>query len=246
MSGVSVPAGSGLAAGSTLTFNQMISDLAILFGLDGDDEKEAWIGRQVKLIIDELNAVKLWRFNLVEAAEITAVAGQSTYSLPADLWRQYSARKTNDIDYSLSHLRQYGFDTMFQSQNNITGFPYIYVTFNIYRDGTFELFPQPEGGETILLRYYRLISEPGTSDFLDLPKPYQQVPFYGAAANVAQFVGQNPAHWTQKFELGKLQMIESDEDEGDENLRFLNIEEYGDRNASFVNPALRPRFLDFY
>jgi hypothetical protein len=245
MSSVSIP-NTGTTQRSTKLFSRMVSDIAKRFGIDGDDEEELYVQRQIELVIDELNSLKLWRFNLIESDTITGVAGQSDYNLPANLWKMYNARKTNDIDYSLSHLRQYGFDTLFQSQNSITGHSYIYVTFNIYRDGTMQLFPQPEGGEEYVVRYYKLISKPSSDETLDIPEPYQAVPEYGASALVAAYVDQDPRFWSMKYEQGKQQMIEDDEDEGDENLRFINIEEYDARNMAFINPALRPRYLDFY
>jgi hypothetical protein len=245
MSTVSLP-NAGTTFRSTKLFSQMAKDIAKRFGIDGDDEEELYVRRQIELVIDELNTMKLWRFNLLESATITGQAGQSDYALPANLWRMYNARKTNDIDYSLSHLRQYGYDTLFQSQNNITGHSYIYVTFNIYRDGTMELFPQPEGGEEYVVRYFQLISKPSTDETLDIPEPYQMVPEYGASALVASYVDQDTKFWTMKYEQGKQMMIDDDEDEGDENLRFINIEEYDARNMAFINPALRPRYLDFY
>jgi hypothetical protein len=229
------------------TFGAMASDVAEEFGLDLDPKKVAFCGRRIRDTLDDLNRKKLWRFNLVQAADIPTVPGESTITVPSDLWRLYSTRKSDDVDYKLDGVQQETFDVVFASQNQITGYPYAAVNFNIFRNGTIQLFPTPDGVYQITLRYFRLIAKPsGPKDFIDIPRPYQQVPKYGAMAKVAAFVQQASAmaYWEGKFQEAYADMNRSDEDSGDENLRFINIEEM--HRAGYMNPAVRPRYLDFY
>lgn len=229
------------------TFRAMKNDVAEEFGLDLDPKKIAFCGRRIRDTIDELNAKKLWRFNLIQAADITTEAGEPTIEVPPDLWRVYNARKTDGIDYRIDSAQQDTVDLMFQSQNGITGFPYVATNFNIFRDGTIRLFPTPDSVYVITLRYFKLIGKPSADgDYLDLPRPYQCVPRYGAKAKVAAFLQQASAmaYWEGKYQEVYRDMNRSDEDTGDENLRFVSIEELG--AYSYMNPSIRPRMLDFY
>jgi hypothetical protein len=231
-----------------VSFGTMKRDIATFYGLDKDREKEEWIGRLCHDIIDELNMKKLWRFNLITAADITTVSGTSSYTLPTDLWSLYSVRKTDDIDYNLTTMRQHTQEILFESQNSISGYPYVNVVFNIYRDGTIKLFPTPDGVYTISVRYFKLVGKPAVdSDTFDMPPPYQVVIKYGALARLGQMVGEtrSATMWERKYQEVFFDMNHRDEDIGDEDLRFVNIEELAVRD-SYVNPALRPRFLDFY
>ncbi len=228
----------------------MAADVAVELGMDGDDNKVAFIKRKMYDVIDDLNLERLWQFNLIQAADITSTGGTSDYAVPADLWRIYSVRKSNDIDYLLTTLQQKNFDVIFQSQNNITGFPYVDVNFNIYRDGTIKLFPTPDGVYTFELRYFRLIPKPtADNEFLDMPSPFQKAPKYGALARMWAMVDHSVhavRYWENKYQEITLKMKRSDEEPGDENLRFIAGEEMDARNLAYINPALRPRYLDFY
>ncbi len=225
----------------------MKDDIAAHFGLQHDPTWLEKIGHYIGDVFDDLNTKKLWRFNLIEASPFNTSAGTSDYPMPSDLWKIYSVRKNDGIDYQISSVRQHDFDIMFQSQNNITGFPYVNVAFNIYREGTIKLFPTPEGAYEILARYFKLLTKPsGDDDFLDMPQPFATVPKYGAMARVADLVGEDNRYWEGKFQEAFAEMNTRDEDEPDEDLRFKNIEELDSRNMAFINPALRPRYLDFY
>lgn len=229
------------------TFGSLGADIAEEFGLHMDPQKVAFCKRRLRDAIDDLNRKKLWRFNLIQAADVTTTPGSATISVPADLWRLYSTRKSDATDYRLDGIQQDTMDVLFQSQSAITGYPYIAANFNIFRDGTLRLFPTPDGAYTITLRYFRLIAKPASDDdYLDLPRPYQQVPVYGAKAKVAALTQQATlmAFWSREFQQAYADMNRSDEESGDENLRFINIEELG--QTGFVNPSVRPRMLDFY
>ncbi len=235
-------------AGLANSYARLINDIAVYFGLDGDADKEEWIGRQIHDLIDDLNMVKLWRFNLILASPINTQTGVDTYALPADLWSIYSVRKSDDIDYRLDGLRQGTFDILFQSQNNILGFPYIDVQFNVYRDGTIKLFPAPDGVYEILIRYFKLIEKPLSKDSpIDIPSPFHAVVKYGTLARVASLVGEANAvaYWEGKYQEMLQEMKDRDDYIADENLRFINIEEIGSRH-SYINPNVRPRALDLY
>lgn len=235
-------------ATGNITFKTLKSDIATYFGMDKDPEKDAFIGRIVHDIIDDLNSKKLWRFNLIKAATITSTAGKPDYALPADLWQLYSVRKEDDIDYQLTTLRERQFDVLFQSQNNIDGFPYVTALFNIYRDGTLRLFPTPDSTYQFTLRYFQLITKPSSDgEPLDMPSPFQVVCKYGALARLAALVdSRTVGYWENKFGEAYQDANARDEDTGDEDLRFMNVEEMDARNMAFINPALRPRYLDFY
>jgi hypothetical protein len=225
----------------------MKSDIAAYYGMDKDAEKVALVGRMIHDMIDDLNMRKLWRFNLIKAADITTVSGTADYAVPADLWRMYSSRKTNDIDFMISGMQQHSFDVMFQSQNQITGYPYVRADFNIFRDGTVKLFPTPDGVHTISLRYFRLILKPSSdADLLDMPSPFQVVPKWGALAQLAAFVGhQTVGYWQAKYEKAYADMNKSDEVLEDEDLRFVSVEEMAGRTG-YDQVGRRPRYLDFF
>jgi len=227
-------------------FCTLTRDIATYYGMDKDPEKEAFIGRIVHDIIDDLNTKKLWRFNLITAADITTVSGTQTYALPADFWRIYNTRKKNDIDYALTAISEHTLDLVFASQNAITGFPYVTADFNIYRDGTLKLFPIPDGVYTITVRYFKLIGKPSGCENLDMPPPFQTVPKYGALARLGAMVGSPMAvYWQARFDEAYQDMNKMDEDIGDEDLRFINIEEMFYR-WSYQSPGIRPRFVDLY
>lgn len=231
------------------TFGQMVSDVAATFGLDGDSEKEAQIGRRIHNIIDELNMKRLWQFNLIKAADITTVSGTANYSVPSDFWKAYNTRKSDGLDYTLDGISRSNKDIIFSSQNGITGYPFVRVDFNVFRDGTFELFPTPDGAYTIVLRYFRLIAKPSAAgEYFDMPPPYQVVPEYGACAHAAALVGSNMvSYWDKKYDNAVELMEKSDEDQiGDEQLRFVSIEEIAARGYSYMSPSARPRFLDMW
>jgi len=229
------------------SFGQMKLDIAAYYGMDKDAEKVALVGRMIHDLIDDLNMRKLWRFNLIKAADITTVSGTADYAVPSDLWRIYSTRKSNDIDFLISGMQQASFDVIFQSQNQITGYPFVRADFNIFRDGTIKLFPTPDGVHTITLRYFRLILKPvGDTELLDLPSPFQVVPKWGALAQLAAFVGHpTVGYWQGKYEKAYADMNKSDEVLEDEDLRFVSIEEIAGRDG-YMNPGRRPRLLDFF
>jgi len=230
----------------TVLFSTLKTDIATYYGLDKDPDKVGWIGRQAHDVIDDLNRKKLWRFNLIASDNITTVSGTDTYSLPSNLFKLYSVRKQDSIDFLLSGLEQRMFDILFQSQSGITGYPYLNVSFNLFRDGTLKLFPTPDGTYTILIRYFRLISKPGDDEFLDIPEPYQSVLKYGTLARIAMLVGEDPRYWEGKFQEAYQEMNLADEDDGDQDLRLINIDEIRSRGTDYLSPNVRPRFLDLY
>lgn len=238
---------SGIQNAADDTFGTVMSDIAEEFGLHLDPHKVAFCGRRFRDSIDDLNRKKLWRFNLIASEDINTVPGEETIQMPSDLWRIYSTRKQDSIDYRLDNVQQDTMDTVFQTQNQIRGYPYVAANFNIYRDGTIRLFPTPDAIYTIRLRYFRLIPKPvSPKDMIDMPRPYQQVPKYAAMAKVASFIGNRSAmqFWVSAFQDAYDDMNRSDEDLGDEVLRFINIEEIV---AHFdMNPSVRPRMYDFY
>jgi len=228
------------------TFGRIKNRIATYYGLDKDPDKLQWIGEVYHDILDEMNTKKLWDFNLVESDEFSTVVGQENYSVPGDLWRLYSVRKQDSTDFLLTNLRQRDFDIIFQGQLSITGLPFMSVTFNIFRDGTIKLFPTPDAVYTILIRYYKLIAKPGDKEVVDLPRPYQVGPLYGTLARVAMMVGESTQsdQWERKYQMVMHDMMKSDEDIGDEDLRLKNVEEMG--GSGYLNPNARPRFLDLY
>lgn len=228
------------------TFGQVKTDVAMNFGVDQDPERVSLIGRMIHLVIDDLNRKKLWQFNLVKAADITTVANTTAYSVPADLWRLYSARKADSSDYRLVHMEEDQKDIIFQAQLNITGQPFVYTNFNIFRDGNIILFPAPDSAYTITLRYFRLIGKPASDgEYFDVPPSFQSVIEYGANVKMAAFTESDTlGFWKGEFEQAYHEMKEMDEDPGDEVLRFVHANEI-DR-YSFVSPAARGKFLDIY
>ena len=233
------------------SYGAMKTAVCAYFGLDGDSTKELQAGQMIHDIIDDLNMRKLWRFNLYQASDFTSVAGTAAYNLSTVaplLWKVYSLRKSSDGDYMLTGINQGSFDILFQSQAGITGFPYVRNEFNIFRDGTITMFPPPDGAYTFTLRYFRLIAKPtDDSAGLDMPPPYQVVPYYGAIAQMAALVGhETRSFWETKYERAYTMMNRRDEDVSDEPLRFISTEELASRSLSFLNPSSRPRFLDFF
>ena len=236
------------AAGDT-TFGQMKSDIAAFYGMDQDAAKVELAGRTIKDLIDELNMKQLWVFNLVTSADMTTTNGTSTYTLPSDFWKVYNIRKTSDIDYQIDVIRQKMFDSIFISQRSINGFPYVAVIRNSFRDGNVTLFPTPDATYTFNIKYFKLISKPASdTDVIDLPRPYQVVPKYGALSRFGALNHQSDLaqYWQRLYDNAYGEMKRSDEDLGDEaNLRFLNIEETSGR-ISYINPAARPRAYDLF
>ena len=246
---ISVTQASGTTPGSgTVPFQQVKSDIAVNFGLDNDPDKVAWIGRTFCDVIDDLNRKKLWRFNLIAGDEFQTVAGVSDYAIPSDLWGIYSTRKQDEIDFLMTGLRQRNLDVMFQSQNGITGYPYVTANFNLFRDGTIKLFPIPDAAYTMLIRYFKLIPYPTDNGFLDVPRPYQSVPKYRTLSRVAEMLGQSSSalYWEALYQTAYDEMNSMDEDDGDEDLRFISIDEMRGRGTDYINPNVRPRFLDLY
>ena len=238
--------------GADYTFGQMRSDVAGAFGMDGDFNKEALAGRYIQGCVDDMNMRQTWDFNIVSSPEIPTVAGQKDYSLVTyapDFWKTYNVRKTSDIDYMISTLRQKVFDTMVISQKNITGFPYLMTIKNGFRDGLVSLFPAPDTVYTFKLNYYKLIQRPGNDTSpLDLPPPYQRVPYWGACRMMALYNNQIAlaVQYEKLYEQGLKTASHSDEDIGDEDLRFVNIEEIMSRGVNWSQPGIRPRAYDFF
>jgi len=236
------------AAGDT-TFGQMKADVAAFYGMDQDATKVELAGRAIKDIIDELNMKQIWIFNLVTSADMTTTNGTSSYTLPSDFWKVYNIRKTSDIDYPIDVIRQKMFDSVFISQRSINGFPYVAVIKNTFRDGTVTLFPIPDATYTFNIKYFKLIAKPASdSETIDLPRPYQVVPKYGALSRFGALNHQPDLmqYWQRLYDGAYDEMKRSDEDMGDESaLRFLNIEETAGR-ISYINPAARPRAYDLF
>jgi hypothetical protein len=246
-----MPADTVAASGTTpgagdRTLNQIADDIAQLFGLDGDPKKVALCKHMVWDVLDDLNRKKLWRFNLIASDTITSTAGVGTLTMPANIFKLYQTRKTSGVDYTLDTLREHTANILFTSQSGITGFPYAQIDFNLYRDGTIRLFPVPDAAYDFVVRYFQLIGKPGDAEFLDMPRPYQTVPKYGACARIAAMFDKGAlTYWEGKFQEAYGEMNAMDEDTGDEFLRFINIEELSGR-TSYTNPAARPRFIDLY
>ena len=217
------------------------------FGLDKDTEMDELCKLVIGEILDEIDLKRRWKFNLIKAADITTVQGTKEYSIPSDLWGIYSTRKTDDIDYLISGMEQYTKDVIYNSQNNITGYPYVSTQFNIYRDGKIELFPIPDAAYTISLRYFRKNVKPTVDDNpLDMASPYVSMIQAGARSHFAAVVGKSTlmGYWESKYQERFADAKLSDEDVGDEDLKFRNADDVG--GASYVNPNVRPHFLDFF
>jgi len=232
------------------TFGQLKSDVAAFYGMEDDPAKLSLAGRMMSRIMDELNMKQNWIFNLITSPNIPTIGGVDTYAVPSDFWKVYNVRKTDNIDYQLTVLRQKGHDTLFQSQNNISGFPYVFIIKDTFRDGTFKIFPIPDAGYQIQIHYFKLIARPqNDSDFLDLPRPYQVVPFYGALSRFGALTDKytGASYWQKLYKEAYDSMKLNDEDLGDEDsLRFFNIEEVYSRSFSYLNPAARPRAYDLF
>lgn len=234
-------------AGGDRSFAQLQYDVAVFYGMQNDSSKLALAGRIMNDIIDDLNRKQVWMFNVVTSSTIQTSQGVPTVSLPSDFWKVYNSRKTDAIDFTLDAVRQTTFDTRFQAQFNITGYPYCFVIKNTYRDGTVRLFPTPDSTYDIQIRYFKLIGRLTTPDStLDLPRPYQPLIMYGARAQFGA-LNEKPdlaAYWDRKFEASYQEMKAADEFDGDENLRFMNVEE--GMNPSYLSPNIRPRAYDLY
>lgn len=234
-------------AAGDLTFGQMANDVAIYYGMQKSGEMLALAGRAINEIIDDLNRKQVWMFNLVTSPTIPTVANVDTVALPSDFWKTYNSRKTDSIDFTLTSLRQIDFDTRYQSQSNITGYPYVFVIKNTFRDGTVKLFPTPDSIYSIQIRYFKLIAKMAQpTDLIDMPRPYQNLVLYGARSHFGMLNEKSDAasFWQGKFAEAYEEMKRADEDDGDENLRFTNIEE--GMNWSYVNPNSRPRAFDLW
>lgn len=233
--------------GGDSTFGQMKRDIAEIFGYDGDPKKVALAGRLMWDVVDDLNRKALYDFNIVSTT-ISTTGGVATYAIPADWWKMYNARRTNDADFQLTTLRRKMFDTIFIAQRTIVGIPYILVIKNTFRQGLVTVFPTPDTVHTLDVNYYKLISKPIVdADFFDLPKPFQVVPKYGAAARMAAIAGDRNSEQLYQglFQAGVGEMLHQDEDVGDEELRMINIEELVSR-ISYLSPSIRPRAYDLW
>jgi len=229
------------------TFGTMKHDICAFYGMEDDPAKVELAGRIVRRVIDDLNRKQVWTFNIVTSSPISTVAAQPTIAIPGDFWKTYNSRKTDSIDYTLTGMRQYDFDVRYQNQANITGYPYVFVIKNTFRDGTVELFPTPDAVYTIRIRYFKLIGKPSANeDLMDLPRPYQTVPYYGALSQMGVLNGDmdQANYWKTMHDSSYFEMKQSDEDSGDENLRFMNIEE--GRQYSYLSPDQRPRAYDLF
>lgn len=229
------------------TFGRLKYEVAIFYGMQRDPIMLDLAGTIINDIVDDLNRKQVWMFNVVTSPTIPTVAGQDTLALPTEFWKTYNTRKTDSIDFTLSSIRQVDFDTKFQAQANITGYPYCFVIRNTFRDGTVQLFPKPDSNYQIQIRYFKLISKMTTDDTLvDMPRPYQPVLLYGARAQFG-LLNEKPdlaSYWEKKFDESYGEMRESDEFDGDENLRFMNVEE--GMNPSYLSPNIRPRAYDLF
>lgn len=228
-------------------FGTLKADICAFYGQQDDPEKLALAGRILRRIIDDLNRKQVWTFNIVTSSTIVTAAGTQTIPLPADFWKTYNSRKTDSIDFTLSPMRQTDFDNRYQSQANITGYPYVFVIKNTFRDGTVQLFPTPDSTYNIQIRYFKLIARPtADTDFLDMPRHYQNVPYYGALAQMAVLNEQTDQsrYWEAKYNEAYEEMKHDDEEAGDEHLRFANIEE--GMSPSYLSPSVRPRAYDLF
>lgn len=233
-----------------IKFRRMKERVAAAFGFITDPTKVEQAGDFIREIIDDLNRLQCWNFMLVTSSPITTTQGVPSYALPSNFWKIYNARKTNDVDYQLDVLRQKTFDTIFLSQRVIQGQPYVMAIRNTFRDGTISLFPTPDGVHTLTLNYFRPIPKPTSNDeYLDMPTAYQSVVLNGARARMGAIAGAAQANvrdwWQGLYEQGVAQMQRSDDDIGDEDLRFVNVEEVASR-WSYQNPASRPRHYDLF
>lgn len=248
---VIVPSSGTTFPGSgTKTLASIKGDIATIAGVKDDPAMEALIARFLNDIIDDMNRRQVWLFNLVTSPNISTVAGTPSYSIPSDFLRIYNARKTDSLDYQLSILGQKTLDTLFQSQRDINGYPYTLTIRNTFREGTVSLFPVPDAVYTISINYFKLIPRL-TSDAstLDLPVHYESVVTDGATAKILATVSQFDAakYWSDLYNQGYAFMKRADEDSGgDEELRFINIEEVAARGMNFLNPAARPRAFDLW
>lgn len=246
-----VPAADQTFPGSgTLTFAQLKSDIGRISGILDDPGMLELAGRFVNDVVDDLNRRQTYLFNLVTSPTITTVPGQQAYSIPDDFLRVYNARKTDGIDYQLTILGQKTFDTLFVSQRNINGLPYTLNIRNAFRDGTVSLFPTPDGVYQISVNYFKLIPRlTQDSDTLDMPVQFESIVAHGARSRMLATLSQydGAKYWNELYEQGYQVMKRFDEDDsGDEELRFIQIEEILSRSYSFINPASRPRALDLF
>lgn len=240
-------AGPTPAAGDE-TFASIKQQIAAVAGRHRDSKALTLAGAFVRDRIDDLNRLQTWTFNLVTSPTITTSPGVSSYAVPADFWKVYNARKTSDPDYQLSTIRQKTFDTLFASQRSIVGYPYLLIIKNTFRGATVQFFPTPSAAFDLSINYYKLIQKPASdSDFLDLPLPYQGVVKYHAMMRMAALGrdSQQQQMYGAMADRAYAEMMRSDDDVPDENLRFTHIEELSYR-SSYMDPAIRPRAYDLW
>lgn len=242
--------GATFPGSGTKSLAQIRGDIATIAGVKDDPAMEALATKFLNDIIDDLNRRQTYLFNLVTSPDITTVAGTADYAIPADWLRIYNARKTDSIDYQLNVLGRKTFDTMFESQRGLNGYPYTLSITNAFREGTVHLFPVPDAAYTISINYFKLIGRlTQDSDTIDLPIHYESVITNGAQAKMmatlSQFEGAK--YWSDLYERDYQYMKRADEDSaGDEELRFINIEEVAARGMNFLNPNSRPRAFDLW
>jgi hypothetical protein len=111
------------------------------------------------------------------SANIPIIANSDTYNLPTPIGRPYSAR-TLANEQTLTYKEQREIDRVYLVQS-ATRTPIFYNLFNTTsfstsrQNGKIRLFPIPSAGDTLLVRYYRPISEPASgADNLDIPDQY--------------------------------------------------------------------------
>jgi len=246
-----VPSATATFPGSgTKTLAMLRGDIATIAGVKDDPAMEALAAKFMNDIIDDLNRRQSWLFNVVQSPDITTVPGQQEYDLPAEFLKIYNARKVDSLDYQLSVLGQKNFDTLFTSQRDISGYPYVLTIKNAFRDGTVSLFPAPDAAYTISINYFKLIGRlTQDNDTIDLPIHYESVVTNGAQAKMMATLSQFEAakYWGDLFERDYQYMKRADEDNaGDEDLRLVNIEEIAARGMNWLNPAARPRAMDLW
>lgn len=113
-------------------------------------------GRSLRAAFRRWNNAANWDWTKVVDSSITSTAGTSTYALPYDIKTIYDVRYGEGPLY---YANRRIYDRLTTSQTS-TSTPSHYDLFRKGTQGYIELMPSPGDSATLVLKYYRLLTQP--------------------------------------------------------------------------------------
>lgn len=169
-----------------LNGKELIDYVSVFAGLQNDTPSRAWVLKMFNLALQHVALHTPWSWLELTGSNITVTSGTATYNLPtgtgAVFDEVYDVRLVGNNERTLDPISRRTLDRAARGDQDAGGVPSHYHLYAAFNSGHITLYPTPNVGDTLRLRYYRRESQisDATGSELALPDKYLLLPIFKA------------------------------------------------------------------